>query len=144
MCLITTRTDVVFCKSTNSPDSEMVRGLEHVGNSSNREVYKYYDSSIDKPSKALPYCVNGAHENPNGCSINAVIFESREIDPSFLATSSNTLPLQVDPDTEPKVVKNHKLSTARSPKGSNSYIYYLIRLKPIIDLYDLWAKLNRA
>jgi len=69
----------------------------------------------------LPFYVNGALENPAGCSNNTSMIGSDKFDHSFLETTPITLRSHIIINIEPKEGILCKESTTGFPKGSNSY-----------------------
>ncbi|KAG6887687.1 hypothetical protein C0992_011178 [Termitomyces sp. T32_za158] len=99
----------------------MTRGPEHANKAQDWPSYMALDLEQDKPSMDLPFYVNGAPENPTGCSSNASMIGSEKTDQSFSEATPLTLRPQVNINIDPKESIPCKESTSRFPKGSNSY-----------------------
>nr|AYE93200.1 hypothetical protein C0995_000022 [Termitomyces sp.] len=99
----------------------MTRGPEHANKAQDGSSYMTLDLEQDKPSMDLPFYVNGAPENPTGCSNNAYMIGSGKTGQNFPEATPITLRPQVNINIDPKESIPCKESTTRFPKGSNSY-----------------------
>nr|YP_006073041.1 hypothetical protein NIHY_p44 [Nitella hyalina]AEH42863.1 hypothetical protein [Nitella hyalina] len=118
--LISTGIDVIFRKSSNSPEVEMTKGTEHVTKTENGPRNKAYDTLLDKSFMVQPYSVDGAALNPFERCASINITDSLGPDQSPRDTSSVTSLSQTE-NTEPNKDIIHGKSTTGFPKGGNSY-----------------------
>lgn len=119
--LINVGSVATFCKSISLTDVEMTRRVEHANEAQDWSSYMTLDLEQDKPSMVQPFNVNGATENPTGCSANAGMTGSEKTGQSFSEATPVTLRSQIYINIEPKGGIHCEESTTRFPKGSNSY-----------------------
>ena len=108
-------------KSGHLPILEMMRGQEHVIEATTSPCSQDYDVLQDKSIMVAPFLAGGTRLNPGGDCSSTTITELPKSGQSLDKSTSVTPSPQSENGKAPKIDIAHKESTARFPKGGNSY-----------------------